>query len=85
MKREFRRRRSAQRKVQALALAAFLAAFLVSRWIGMGDGYLIFGITVLATGLLAWTMHNWRCPSCSRYLGSRIVIHRCPWCDAELR
>jgi hypothetical protein len=40
-----------------------------------------FGIIVLALG---YSMYNWRCPSCKKYMGRNINPKNCPRCKISL-
>ena len=40
---------------------------------------------VLALGMLTFTLWNWRCPACNRFLGSVKNPKFCPRCGAQLQ
>jgi hypothetical protein len=78
--REFKRRRQRQ----LLLLLPVGAALLVfqDRGSGLVPSEIAAGalLAVVASGL-AFTLYNWRCPACRRYLGRRLFLRRCPRCD----
>jgi hypothetical protein len=39
----------------------------------------------LVVGGLSFSLWNWRCPACSRYLGRAINPRNCPSCGVRLR
>ena len=75
----------------AIPLIPVLIVVLVSR--DFGDGVL-FGIPsevwgpvflVLAIGALLFSLWNWRCPACEKYLGKAISPRFCPKCGVALQ
>ena len=46
-------------------------------------GVVVFGAFVAGAGL--FSLRNWRCPACSRYLGRWINPKHCPHCGITLR
>jgi predicted RNA-binding Zn-ribbon protein involved in translation (DUF1610 family) len=34
---------------------------------------------------LVFSLRNWRCPACNKYLGKGTLPHYCPNCGVELR
>jgi len=47
-------------------------------------GYAVAGV-VLVVGLLAFSLWNWRCPSCRAYLGRGLSPRFCRHCGQQLR
>ncbi len=43
---------------------------------------LIVGVAIFAT---VFSLFNWRCPACNRYLGRTLAPRYCSRCGAELR
>ena len=90
IKRAFLRRRRNQR-VLTIALAPMIFGAL---WYQRGPASTIFGVSVqvfgpiflaLVLGALLFSLRNWRCPGCSKYLGYTMNPKYCPNCGAELR
>jgi hypothetical protein len=90
IKQEFSRRR---RKQYTLAVAF---APLIFAAVGYQRGVLhtILGISpqvagpmflVLVIGAALFSLRNWRCPGCSKYLGRGINPAQCPCCRVALR
>jgi hypothetical protein len=74
----------------SLPLAAVVFAVAVFR----GTGPTLFGIPadvagpvflVLVLGALAFTLRNWRCPACEKYLGRSFNPKHCQNCGIQLR
>lgn len=42
-----------------------------------------FGAAVV--GMLVFSLRNWRCPACDRYLGRSTSMRHCPKCGVTLR
>jgi hypothetical protein len=88
IRREFARRR---RNQLVLVLPVLVAIFIMT---AVEDSQAAYGIPtallmpaafVIIIGAVAWSLYNWRCPSCSRYLGRWINPRFCVRCGAQLR
>ena len=89
LRQEFSRRRTRQ----LLIVVPVLVAILAMRSAGdSGEG--MFGLPssaviaigfALVLGALAFTIYNWRCPACSKYLGRGINPTFCSKCGFKLR
>ena len=85
---EFRRLFAVRRRRQfllAIPLLPVIIAVIVAR---EGDSVL-FGLPsdvwgpvffVFVIGALAFSLWNWRCPACSKYLGKSVSPRYCPRC-----
>ena len=40
---------------------------------------------MLIVGAIVFSIRNWRCPACDRYLGKNIDPHYCPKCGVALQ
>lgn len=91
-KEEFRDDFAARRKRQLLAtiplLLVVVAVGLVDQSSGqlLGVGVAIWGPVafVCAVGFIVFTLKNWRCPACDRYLGKGIFPRFCAKCGVQL-
>jgi hypothetical protein len=78
---------------QFIAIAAALFLVLLSAVIyrrpdlfGAFSRDILFGAqAVLIAAFIGFTAVNWRCPSCTKYLGSDINRRICKKCGARLR
>lgn len=52
---------------------------------GIPPGVLLTGACVIILGTLAFSIWNWRCPSCDGYLGKTINPRFCQKCGFQLR
>ncbi len=87
---EFRRRRTRQLVVIVPVVAVLV--FMTTR--GEGESIALAGLPeavvgvtalVIILAVLAFSISNWRCPSCNRYLGKAINPAFCSRCGAQLR
>lgn len=87
-KSEFARRK----RLQFIAAAPFIAVIFgavlfreqAERLLGSGLAAPIgFGLAVVA--MLVFSLRNWRCPACDKYLGRSTTMRHCPHCGVTLR
>jgi protein-S-isoprenylcysteine O-methyltransferase Ste14 len=89
-KAEFARRRKRQLLV-SIPLAAVVILFAVfSRTaetprLGLPPAVLGVTVFVLVLGAIAFSLWNWRCPACNKYLGKGISPSFCPKCGVPLQ
>lgn len=89
-KAEFARRRRRQLLV-SLPLAAVVILFAVfSRTaeappLGLPPAVLGVAVFIFVLGAIAFSLWNWRCPACNKYLGKGISPSFCPKCGVALR
>ena len=89
-KEEFARRRNRQLLVSLPVVAAFLIFAVASQkgtvpFFGLPPA-LVGGIAfAVVLGTLAFSLWNWRCPACNKYLGKGISPSFCPKCGVPLR
>lgn len=89
-KQAFSRRRRNQ-PVLAAVLVPIVLAMVVSEdrqadtvfGMSAGVGGPIF--LALVVGALLFSLRNWRCPACSKYLGRTLNPRHCPNCGVALR
>lgn len=88
VRREFRVRRFRQ---HAVSLPLFAMVIGLGIWSltkpevsEVGSSLMALPI-VIALAVLAFSVWNWRCPSCNGYLGKTINPKECPKCGTELR
>ena len=86
---DFQKKRT--RQILALAPVVFALIGLISvegkpsGLFGLSPG-MILGISfALITGVLIFSLLNWRCPSCNRYLGKAFNPKFCSKCGVQLR
>jgi len=92
-KTEFKAEFSRRRRNQLIATVPMIAAVLGAAF---GEGYItqtlglrmeVFGgiaLVVIAAGVI-FSLVNWRCPACGRYLGKGMGPNHCPKCGVALR
>jgi hypothetical protein len=88
----FRAQFSAKRRNQIILAAPLVAvvlllAFSEGKEAVLGIPLVVAGpvAIVLILGGLAFSLYNWRCPACNRYLGRTISPKFCVKCGVELR
>lgn len=86
---QFRTRRTRQLMVSLPLIAVvFGAAFLRSGKLDQVAGIPVqtLGVAffVLVVGVLLFSLRNWRCPACNRYLGRTMSPRYCPKCGVAL-
>jgi hypothetical protein len=85
---EFRQRRSRQLTASVAAILVILfAAMRGDRGLGvLGLPEAVVGglLAAVILGIVAFSLFNWRCPGCNRYLGKSINPKFCPSCGAHL-
>lgn len=82
-----------RRKRQLLATIPILAVFVVALFMDEGQGTVLGmpvtivagAVFVLVLGAIAFSLWNWRCPACNRYLGKGISPSFCSKCGVPLR
>ena len=89
-RREFAERRRRQLVLAIVLAPAALAALLYQRHLATTVGGFSprVGVPVflaLVAGGLVFSLRNWRCPACSRYLGRGINPRNCYSCGVKLR
>ena len=85
-KQQFAIRKRRQLIVTGLLLASF-AMVVISPQSPADDAFRSAKSTyvVFAAGALLFSMWNWRCPACNRYLGREVSPNFCSKCGAHLR
>jgi hypothetical protein len=92
-KREFAARRKRQLMV-AIPFVALIAGFAAFARVGSADGETLGGVPLLLwagiglaliIGVLIFSVRNWRCPACDKYLGRNANMSFCPKCGVALR
>jgi uncharacterized membrane protein YhaH (DUF805 family) len=87
---EFKRRRRRQLFVYICLLVLFVAALWLHDLPGgarytLGENIFIAVVAIILIGLTAFSLQNWRCPFCDRFLGRDFNPHFCPRCGARLK
>jgi hypothetical protein len=91
-KQEFRDDFAARRKRQLLATIPILLVVVALAMADQNSGQLLgFGVAiwgpvalVCILGFTVFTLKNWRCPACDRYLGKGIFPRFCAKCGVQL-
>lgn len=90
-KRAFKEQFSARRKRQLLVAAPLIVmigvlAFSEGRAeiLGIPFQVVAFAFFGLVVAALLFSLRNWRCPACDRYLGKSVSVKFCPRCGVEL-
>ncbi len=90
---EFKEQFRARRRRQMLATLPLLACVALMFWFRRQPGAQIGGLSldqllpwlgVLVVGFIVFTLVNWRCPACRRYLGKGIGPNFCRKCGIAL-
>ena len=87
---EFRRRRTRQLIASGLVLAVVIPAALKGddatfSIAGLPPEVTVTALFVLVVSVLIFSLWNWRCPACNRYLGKTLNPAYCARCGAQLR
>lgn len=91
---EFKAEFAKRRKRQLLATIPILIMFVVAMLLRSGQDISFLGIPssvllgaffVLVLGTVAFSLWNWRCPACNRYLGKGISPSFCSKCGIPLQ
>lgn len=53
-------------------------------WLGLSEGALLFALLPMVLLALVFSLMNWRCPACNRYLGKQLWVRHCPQCGVQL-
>lgn len=53
--------------------------------VGLGSSSSLLVVAAVVLGFFGYSLVNWRCPSCDRYLGQRMNPRECPSCGQVLR
>ena len=80
----------ARRQKRQLGVAAVIFAGVIAIWILRDRSPLESpaGITVFLAAMgaiLVYTLQNWRCPACGKYLGKGAFPRFCPQCGVALK
>jgi len=90
---EFKRQFAVRRKRQLILVIPFVLIFIASIAARNGHGLEALGlpaevyggaVIVFAIGALLFSLRNWRCPACNRYLGRGINPRFCAKCGVGL-
>lgn len=86
---EFRERRSRQWTAAIPGVAAFAIALWATRhpegMFGLPSGTVAIGAFVVVAVYVIFSLRNWRCPSCERYLGKGMNPSFCRKCGTKLQ
>jgi hypothetical protein len=91
LRQDFARRRLRQWLVVIPAALAIIAIRVAddaadgAKIYGMSSGTIIAIAFVMIVGILVFSLWNWRCPSCSKYLGRGINPTFCGKCGFKLK
>lgn len=83
-----RRRRQILVSLPLIALvfgAVFLEHGEHGAMFGIPPSVVLPGFLVLIAGAIVFSLFNWRCPACNRYLGKQRNPKYCSRCGVELR
>ncbi len=91
---EFRKLFQVRRRKQILAALLFLLTLFVLAVVGKGNavwgeailrlGFFLPVTAMLATGILSFSLYNWRCPACEKSLGISVNPGFCRHCGIPL-
>jgi len=79
-----RRKRQAISTIPVGALAAAVALGGGGLF-GLGESAVLVVVGAVVLAFFGFSLANWRCPACDRYLGQRLNPRECPACGQTLR
>lgn len=91
---EFKRQFAVRRRRQFILAVPVFAAFILVVFVRHSDQQELLGLPaatwgvafmVLVAGALMFSLRNWRCPACDRYLGRQRNPKFCPKCGVALQ
>ena len=91
---EFKEEFAKRRKRQLLAVIPILGIIVLrvaldreaeTSFFGLPSGLVIGGALVIIIGVVAFSLWNWRCPACNKYLGKGISPSFCSKCGVPLQ
>ncbi len=87
---EFKRRQKKQWMTLPFAMLAMILLVSVDEQSGLGLGGLpamplSIAAIVLILGVMAFSLKNWRCPTCNAYLGRGMAPRYCRKCGVQLK
>ncbi|MGB6640678.1 MAG: hypothetical protein WBG67_07890 [Thermoanaerobaculia bacterium] len=80
------RKRQLMAAVPVVAVIAFVALADQTTGEAFGISPMVWGpaVVIYFVGLIAFSIRNWRCPACDKYLGKGFSPKYCPKCGAPL-
>ena len=89
LRRDFARRRIRQWLVVIPSVLALIAVRMLpdsgDTLFGINTQIVLLACIAILLGVLGFTVYNWRCPSCEKYLGRGINPKFCGSCGFQLR
>lgn len=90
LKAEFAKRRKRQLLATIPIVAVFVLAMVMRRggeisFLGVPTSVILGVVFALVLGSIAFSLWNWRCPGCNRYLGKGISPSFCSKCGVPLQ
>ena len=88
---EYRKRRNRQWFASGLIIALVLPNLLLSRnngnfrLFGLPENVTVGVFLAIVLGVVIFSLTNWRCPECNRYLGKTFNPSFCARCGTQLR
>jgi hypothetical protein len=87
---DFRKRRMRQIIIAIPMIIGMITFFVISEnrdfsFAGISSLHISIGIIVLFVAAAVFSIKNWRCPACNKYLGKGINPKFCPKCGARLQ
>lgn len=87
---DFKKRRMRQIIVAVPMVICMILVLVISEnkgfsFAGISSLHILAGMIVLFLAAFAFSIKNWRCPACNRYLGKGINPKFCPKCGARLQ
>ncbi|HOD13920.1 MAG TPA: hypothetical protein PLA65_13525 [Spirochaetota bacterium] len=87
---DFKKRRMKQIIVAVPMVICMILVLVISEntgfsFAGISSLHILVGMIVLFLAAFAFSIKNWRCPACNRYLGKGINPKFCPKCGARLQ
>jgi rubrerythrin len=84
-KAEFARRQKRQFAVAAVILAGAISLMILRNRSPLESPVGIVLIVAAMGAILVFTLQNWRCPACGKYLGKGAFPRFCPQCGVALK
>lgn len=90
IKEEFAKRKKRQYILSLPIILILVFAMLVSKHseieiFGLPNGIMVGLAFALVLVFVVFTIRNWRCPACDKYLGRSISMDYCPKCGVKFK
>jgi uncharacterized membrane protein YkvI len=85
IQKEFARKKMIQYIAYGLAMVVIVLVAVGKSGQAVSSSLYAWVLVGIAIAAILFSLYNWRCPSCKKYLGRRMGIKVCPECKAKLQ